>query len=234
MCTCSRTTSLGLHFHTETYQITNKPLSTILNKNMDAKRANPSDCPSTTVERKATPKSEASRVLTLPRRPSHKKQHSTFTPDRHRSAMVKADVGAALPQHGDTDAMKLCGNGSSYSLSASKSPHQASVGTTGSLPIRNAKPIQASNSFGQDEKYRPRQLSTPMEACSGSCRNNTSFDSMACTHGNKNKGPTDTSVRGTGYMMGMGSWCPEAKEIKIKRSLSGDSALFDMIRDLKT
>ena len=195
---------------------------------MDPTRGNLSDGHPTTAERQAKTNSGAPGKFTLPIRLSNKKQVSPSDRCGNSLVMVKANNDATLPQEAETNAMELCDNDSSYSLSASKSPHQVSNGTTSRIPIQNAKPVHTSNSFGQDEQARPRHLSTFMEACPGSCRNNSSLDGAACTPVHQNKGSTDTSVCGGGDIMGMGSWCPEAKEIKIKRSLSGDSALSDM------
>ena len=168
-------------------------------------------------------------MLALPIRPSREKQLSTSTPGSHNTAIAKPEANAPLPRKADPNAMELCDNDSSYSLSASEVSQKVSDGTAGQTPAQNSKPVYTPGSFGQGDIYHPRHLSTSVEACcAGSCRNNSSLDSAECPHGHQVEGSTSTPVGGTGDMMGMGSWCPEAKEIKIKRSLSGDSAMFDM------
>lgn len=195
---------------------------------MDATRGSPSGCPPSTAECQGKTGFETPQEPSLPITPSHEQESSKSPSGDHSSATPKADANAPLPQKADTDAVELCDN-PSYSLSASKTLHQVSDRITEPIPIRNSKPVLASNSFGQGEQYRPRHLSTPVQTCQfGSCRSKSSPDGAACSHGNQIEGSTDTAACGTGDMMGMGSWCPEAKEIKIARSLSGDSALFDM------
>lgn len=196
---------------------------------MDATPGPPSDGRIITAERQAKPSSKAQQVLALPIRPSREKQPSASTPGGHSTAVAKTDADAPLPRKDDPDAMEVCDNDSSYSLPVPEAPQKVSNGTAGHIPIQDSKPVHTSGSFGQGGIYSPRHLSTSTEAyCAGSCRKSSSPVSAACSCGNKVEGSTSTPVGGTGDMMGMGSWCPEAKEIKIKRSLSGDSTLFEM------
>lgn len=194
---------------------------------MDATPCPLSDGRIITAERQAKPSSKAPQVLALPIRPSREKQPSTSTPGGHSTAVAKTDADAPLPRKDDPDAMEVCDNDSSYSLPALEAPQKVSNGTAGHIPIQDSKPVYTSGPFGQDGIYRPQRLSTCTEAfCAGSCRSSPVRASCSCW--NQVEGSTSTPVGGTGDMMGMGSWCPEAKEIRIKRSLSADSTLFDM------